>query len=144
MNLLFILLQSSKMTEGAKHMAEADPHGWTLTIISVAVVFIALIILFLIFDLMGIISMKADSHKAPKKRALKASKGSKPDSEVAVAVVMALEAENSDVVPVAISTALALYLGHGVHDSESFVITIRRPSTAWDSPALRFRKNPSK
>lgn len=144
MNLLFILLQSSKMTEGAKRMAEADPHGWTLTLISVAVVFIALVILFLIFDLMGKISIKADSRKASNKRFPKIRKGSKPDAEVAAAIAMALEAENSDNIPIAISTALALYFGHEIHDSESFVITIRRPSTAWGSPALRFRKNPSK
>lgn len=144
MSLLFILLQSSKMTEGAKRMAETDPHGWTLTLISVAVVFTALAIIFLFFTLVGKISIKADSRKASRKKFPKSRKRSKPDAEVAAAIAMALETENSDTVPVAISTALALYFGHEVHDSESFVITIRRPSTAWDSPSLRFRKNPSK
>ena len=45
MNPLFILLQTSTLTEGAKRMQETDPHGWTLALIAVSVVFSALVIL---------------------------------------------------------------------------------------------------
>ncbi|MGI6314124.1 MAG: hypothetical protein ACOXZI_07460 [Candidatus Cryptobacteroides sp.] len=113
----------------------------TLTLIVAAVIFISLAIIFLIFKP---IPIKANPRKALVKRDVKAYEGAKPEGEVAAAIAMALEAENSDEVPIAISTALALYLGDGVHDSESFVITIKRPSTAWNSPTLKFRKNPSK
>lgn len=147
MNPLFILLQTSPLTEGAKRMAATDPHGWTLSLIAVTVVFSALVILFFAFTLVGKISMRLEAGssrpKAPK--AAKKAKGAAPDAEIAAAIALALEAENGgDPVPVAIATALALYLGHGVHDSEPYTITIKRNPSAWDSPALRFRKNPVK
>ena len=37
-------------------MAQVDPHGWTLTLISVSVVFIALIILYFLYSLSGSIA----------------------------------------------------------------------------------------
>ena len=40
----------SILTAGADRMMQTDPHGWTLTIISVSVVFIALVILYFIYD----------------------------------------------------------------------------------------------
>jgi len=163
MNPLFILLQTSALTEGAKRMAATDPHGWTLSLIAVTVVFTALVILFLAFTLVGKISMALDARSAKPKTGRKAAKkaraahagvtgavgatgaaGAAPDAETAAAIALALEAENGGGVPVAISTALALYLGHGVHDSEPYTITIKRAPSAWDSPELRFRKNPVK
>lgn len=147
MNPLFILLQTSGLTEGAKRMAETDPHGWTLTIIAVTTVFSALVILYLIFTLVGKISMRMDARNAaPAKPAKKPKKpaGNAPDAEVAAAIALALEAENGGEIPVAIATALALHLGTSVHDSEPFVITINRAPSAWRNPALNFRKNPNK
>ena len=151
MDPLFIFLQTSPLTEGAKRMAATDPHGWTLSLIAVTVVFSALVILFLAFSLVGKISMGLDARSAKPKtvrkasgKASRASGGAAPDAETAAAIALALEAENGGGVPVAISTALALYLGHGVHDSEPYTITIKRAPSAWDSPELRFRKNPVK
>ena len=146
MNPLFILLQTSTLTEGAKRMQETDPHGWTLSLIAVTVVFSALVILFFAFSLVGRISMSAEARKAapkaPRKPRRKA--GKEPEGEIAAAIALALEAEAGGEVPVAIATALAMYLGGGVHDSEPYTITIRRAPSAWDAPALRFRKNPVK
>lgn len=150
MNPLFILLQTSELTEGAKRMAATDPHGWTLTLIAVTTVFSALVILFVIFSIVGKISMRMEARNAapakPAKPAKKRKKaaGSAPDAEVAAAIALALDAENGGEVPVAIATALALHLGTSVHDSEPFVITIRRNPSAWRNPALNFRKNPNK
>ncbi len=39
--------------EGAARMQQLDPHGWTLSIIAVAVVFSALIILFILYSFSG-------------------------------------------------------------------------------------------
>lgn len=147
MNPLFMLLQTSGLTEGAKRMAATDPHGWTLSLIAVSTVFLALVILFVIFTLVGKLSMRLDAAAAkpekPSKKRKKAS-GSAADAEVAAAIALALEAERGGEVPVAIATALALHLGTSVHDSEPYVITIRRGSSAWRNPALNFRKNPNK
>lgn len=142
MNPPFILLQTSTLTEGAKRMQATDPHGWTLALIAVTVVFSALVILFVAFTLVGRISQRIEKGPAPRKPRRKAGKAA--DAEVAAAIALALEAEAGGEVPVAIATALAMYLGSGVHDSEPYTITIRRVPSAWDSPALRFRKNPVK
>ena len=53
-------------------MAEIDPHGWTLTIISVSTVFAALIILYFIYNFSGNIfsgkyKRKSKSPEKPKK-----------------------------------------------------------------------------
>ena len=144
MNPLFVLLQSSSLTEGAQRMQATDPHGWTLSLIAVSVVFSALVILFFAFTLVGRISQSAEARKAAPKAARKPRRkaGKEPEAEVAAAIALALEAEAGGEVPVAIATALAMYLGGGVHDSEPYTITIRRAPSAWDSPALTFRKNP--
>lgn len=143
MKLLFLILQTNAMSEGAKRMAETDPHGFTLALIAVSVVFSALLVLYFAFSLVGKISTRLDAPKnAPSPK--KAPKQNTPDAEVAAAIALALEAEAGGEIPVAICTALALHLGHGIHDSEPGIITIKRSPSAWDSPALRFRKNPTK
>ena len=144
---LIQLLQTSTLTEGAKRMAETDPHGWTLTLIAVTTVFSALVILFFVFTLVGKISMKMDERAAaPKQKKVHRKKAAADEDEaVAAAIALALEAENGGEIPVAISTALAMYLGSGgIHDAEPFIITIKRKPSAWDDPALNFRKHPVK
>ena len=130
------------ITEGGQRMLEVDPHGWTLALIAVSVVFSALVILFVAFSLVGRISQRLEKGPVPRKPRRKAGKA--PEGEIAAAIALALEAEAGGEVPVAIATALAMYLGGGVHDSEPYTITIRRTPSAWDAPQIRFRKNPVK
>lgn len=147
MNLPYILLQVSELTEGARRMEAIDPHGWTLTLIAVTVVFSALVVLFGIFSLIGKMSIKMDAGTAVPEtpKAPKAIKGGKvPDGEVAAAIAMALEAENGGEVPVAIATALSLYIGNGIHDVEPGFLTMNTSSGPWADKSLSFRKNPKK
>lgn len=148
MDPLFILLQTSELTKGARRMAETDPHGFILALIAVTTVFTALVILFALFTLVGKFSMRLDARNsgAAKPKAQKARKkaGSADDAEIAAAIAMALEAENGGEVPVAIATALALYLDGAVHDSEPGFITISKTSGAWSDKTLTFRKTPRK
>lgn len=135
------------ITEGARRMMETDPHGWTLTLIAVTVVFSALLILFLAFSLVGKISQRIEARQQvpPRAKRKRRAKGKNPDAETAAAIAMALEAEAGDAnVPAAIATALCMHLSGGIHDSEPYIITIRRTPSAWDSPSLRFRKNPAR
>ena len=44
------------LTAGGDRMMQTDPHGWTLTLISVTVVFSALIVLYFVYSLSGSIS----------------------------------------------------------------------------------------
>lgn len=145
MNLPLILLQASALTEGARRMQATDPHGWTLTLIAVTVVFSALAILFIAFTVVGRISQTIEAKQSspkPKKASRKATGKQTPDGQTAAAIALALEAEAGGEIPVAIATALAMHLAGGVHDSEPYKITIRRAPSAWDAPALRFRKKP--
>jgi sodium pump decarboxylase gamma subunit len=121
-------------------MAEIDPHGWTLTIISVSVVFSALIVLYFIYNFSG--NLFSGKFKR-KPRAPKASKGA-PSGEVAAAIAMALNAEAGGETEAAIATALHLYLSESVHDLEPGFITLRRTPSAWDDRQFNFRKTPRK
>lgn len=117
-------LSSIILTAGADKMAVSDPHGLTLTLVSVAVVFSALIILYFIYSLSGgIVSGK-----------IRLKKSSPDDGEaVATAIAMALEQEAcSAEAEAAIAMALHLYLSGEVHDLEPGIITIKRKdNTNW-------------
>ena len=126
-------------------LAETDPHGVTLTVVSVSVVFCALIILFIIYNFSGkCFSGQVKFPKLKKKAGKKAAREGECSGEVAAAIAMALQAEQNSDVEAAIALALHMYLGGGVHDSESFVITIRPQGGGWNDKSLGFRKSPVK
>ena len=153
---LYIILE---MTEGAKRVSQTDPHGWILTLISVCVVFTALLILYGIYTLIGKAASNTEDAPVPSRKLIRAEKkrlqaaerqqlltaGQGAPDEVAAAITMALQAELGSETEVAIATALALYLGSGVHDVEPGIITIKRATpSAWSNKALTFRKYPRK
>ena len=134
---LFSLLS----TAGGERMAQTDPHGWTLTLISVSVVFAALIILYFVYNLSGKIfsgELKTAANKA--KRVLPGANRESP--EVAAAIALALDMEQDGDVYAAIATAVHLYLTDTVHDAEPGIITIVRKDSAWNNKQLNFRKLP--
>jgi len=120
-----ILLQvSPNVVQKSAEMAEKDPHGAIITLVSVAVVFLALIILYFAYTLVG----KAVNTKWKKKSARKAAagNGAAPSDEEAAAIAMALDQELNGESYAAIATALHMYLNDTVHDMESYIITIKR------------------
>ena len=123
------------LTAGGDRMAQTDPHGWTLTLISVSTVFAALIILYFIYNFSGNI------FSGKYKRKPKAKKGT-PDAEVAAAIALALDMEQGGDDYAAIATAVHLYLTESVHDVEPGIVTIVRTPSAWNSKSLNFRKLP--
>ena len=138
-------------------MAERDPHGWILTLVSVSVVFSALAILWFFFWLLferpakrrSLDSARDDNKGARKGKPVISTKAagrmekSQPDGEVAAAIALALDMEQSGDVYAAIALALHLELGATAHDAESFVLTIRpTPNSAWNNPADGFRRKP--
>ena len=114
-------------------MAQTDPHGWTLTAISVTVVFAALIVLFFIYTLSGSI-FSGKFKRAPKP--------GKAGDEVAAAIALALDMEDGGETYAAIATAVHLYLSGSAHDAEPGIITIVRKNSPWNDKALNFRKKP--
>lgn len=123
---------------GSQKAAREDRHGFILTLVSVSVVFAALIILWWLFSLLGKVTgtKKESSVKKP------AVKPGKLTPDVAAAIALALDQENNGEVYAAIATALNLYMEDAIHDKESFVITIRRRQSGWNSREQTFRQLP--
>ncbi len=129
----------SLLTAGADRMAQTDPHGWTLTLISVCVVFCALLILY------GVYSLSGDIFSGKFKRKSAPAQASGDEQAIAAAIALALSAEGTSDEEIAALAALSLYLGDSVHDIEPGFITIRKnPASAWGNPQFNFRKYPRK
>ena len=123
-------------------MKEKDPHGFVLTFIAILVVFTALLILAFIFGWIGNANKRLQSGqpKAPKAKKVKAG-GITP--EVAAAISMALSQEFGSEVYAAIALALDDYIGGGIHDQESLMITIKpTKGSTWADKAQNFRQLP--
>ncbi len=125
----FMLLQASQ-TVAAKsaEMLERDPHGAIITLVSVTVVFLALVILFFAYIFIGKLSsgqirltLPERKPKVPVRKA-----GATKEAEVAAAIALALDQEMNGEVYAAIGMAMHQYLNDTVHDMESYIITIRR------------------
>lgn len=134
-----ILNGSGDGASKAEAMAAQDPHGWTLTIVSVSVVFAALALLWFLFWLLF--------DRPAKKKDASATPGVTKEpgmsDEVAAAIALALDMEEDGDTYAAIAAAVHLYLADRVHDSESYQLTIRREAaSAWNDKKLNFRKLP--
>lgn len=133
-----LLQVSQSVIEKSAAMAEKDPHGAIITLVSVTVVFTALVILYFAYTFTGkIASGELDLVKAfkilNKKRSekisrkdIKATSENHPTEEEAAAISMALDQEFNGETYAAIAMALHQYMNDTVHDMESYVITIKR------------------
>lgn len=100
-------------------METLDPHGWMLSLISITVVFSALLILYVVYTLIGKLSTRSMANKS-------------------------LPAEDKDIdssaaEAAAIAMALNLYLAEYAHDRESGIITIEPHESNWNSKDYRKR-----
>lgn len=127
MNTFMLLQTSEKVLAKSADMLEKDPHGIIITIVSVTVVFSALLILWFAYSFIGKLSSGQIRFPERKKKpaAQKPSAGN-PTPEEAAAIALALDQEMNGEVYAAIGTALHLYLNDTVHDMESYIITIKR------------------
>jgi len=131
----------------AEIVKENDPHGYTLTVVSISVVFLALLILFTIYNFSGKIFTGQIKFRNPFKRAARADGlASLPsggrEEEIALAIAMALQAGSGGETEAAIALALHRFLSESAHDAEPFVITIQPRSSAWNDKTNLFRKQP--
>ena len=126
MNSFMLLQVSESVLAKSAAMAERDPHGAIITLVSVSVVFVALIILYFAYTFIGKLSSGEVKLRMPKKKeASKPVKGG-PTPEEAAAIALALDQEMNGEVYAAIGMALHQYLNDTVHDMESYIITIKR------------------
>ena len=125
MNSITLLQVSQSVIEKSAEMAEKDPHGAIITLVSVSVVFMALILLYYAYTFVG----KAVNREfKPKKNVRKTPAGKLvvPTPEEAAAITLALDQGMNGETYAAIGLAIHKYLDDTVHDMESYIITIRR------------------
>ena len=121
-----ILQASASVLQKSAEMADKDPHGVIITLVSVSVVFAALIILYFAYTFIGYLSSGKLKLRKNKKQRLPSAKSGVPTSEEAAAIAMALDQELNGETYAAIGLALHQYLQDTVHDNESYIITIKR------------------
>lgn len=126
-----------QLSEKVQKLAERDPAGGIMTLTAVLVVFLALLMLVLIFQFIGNLFQKRSAPKATQPTAVKTTAPSvsgKPSDEALVAISLALQSATGspDEVAAAISLALRAEL-ETQHDHESYVLTIRRRPTQWNA-----------
>ena len=100
---------AERVAQKAAHMAEIDPHGTTLTIVCVVVVFSALLILDIAYSISGAIFKKKRAGQKMPGQSHNAAVGT--ESEEAAAIAVAIDAFLKD---------------EQCHDTESGIITIKR------------------
>lgn len=103
-------------------LSSTVPSGLTLTLISVSVVFCALLLLFCIYSFAGYVlsGRMARAIEVTRQRRRMRRESSVTPREV-------LNTDNSEIAAV-IAVALQKYLDDTVHDRESYVITIKHNS----------------
>lgn len=117
-----------------------DPHGFGLAIISISVVFIALIVIYLMLKLFGYATKKIAARNAAK-----AAPAEEPKAAVATT---SAEKKDEDQITgeEAAAIAMALHLHfNSMHDEESEIITIDMPSahySPWAQKELTMKKTP--
>lgn len=131
----------------AQIIKENDPHGYTLTVVSISVVFLALLILFGIYNLSGKFFSGQIKLRNPFKRSDKPARAAAltaagNEEEIALAIAMALQNECGGEAEAAIALALHRYLSESAHDAEPFVITLQPRRSPWSDKSKLFRKQP--
>lgn len=107
MNIMTILQVSEIVLRKSAEIAQSDPHGIIITVVSVLVVFGVLAILYCAYRLTGLI---VNNEYVLRK----------------TGAISDAEEETDEEVEAAITTALHLYLDENSHDNESNIITIKR------------------
>lgn len=127
MNTFMLLQVSENVIRKSAEMAVRDPHGIIITVVSVAVVFTALIILYFAYTFVGmVVNGKIDLKSLTDRFKKKISAEGTPSGEEAAAIAMALDQELNGETYAAIGLALHQYFNDTVHDNESYIITIKR------------------
>ena len=127
-----------QISEKVQKLAERDPAGGIMTFTAVLVVFLALLMLVLIFRGIGMFfqtrnTSQMGAQTAPQKASAPRSTGT-PSSEALVAISLALQSAVGT--PDEVSAAIALALRSELetqHDQESYVLTIRHRPTMWNA-----------
>ena len=118
----------------SRMIEEFDPHGAVMAVTAMSVVFIALILLFTIFSLIGKGSIRASQRRAQEKGHTSVTEADIEDTagEVYAAIAMALHLCQTD---------------EDTHDIENTILTINRVTrnySPWSSKIYSLRETPGK
>ncbi len=133
------------MTDSSSRFEAHDPIGWIMAILSMGVVFVALLVLFLCFKYgyTGItalaLRLKKLFHRQKQLETI-TEKRSKRDKEMKVTDANGAEV-NDDELAAAIGVALFLH-ADGMHDAESDVLTLAPAASAWTGAGQNQKKSP--
>ncbi|MCI1779845.1 MAG: OadG family protein [Bacteroidales bacterium] len=118
----------------AKQLAKYDPHGGIMALTAMSVVFMALIVLSIVFYFIG-----KNSVKRNKKKKMKTEEISTVKPVAGESLPGAIEKETV----AAIAMALHMFLKNdGPHDVENTVLTIKTKSSPWSSKIFTLRQTP--
>ena len=120
---------SEVVAEKSRIMAERDPYGFIMLVTCAGVVFVALILLYIIYKYMGKFHTRKSAEKqAPAAQSAKKAGKDGLTPETALAIAMALHS----------------YFNDTVHDQESFVLTIKPTFSQWASRYSTLRQLPER
>jgi len=135
------------LTDSSSRFEAHDPIGWIMAVLSMGVVFVALLILFLCFKYgyTGIAALalriKKLFHRQKQLETI-TEKRSKRDREMKVTDASGAEV-NDDELAAAIGVALFLH-ADGMHDAESDVLTLMPSNSAWTGAGQNQKKSPTR
>lgn len=134
------------LASNAENFREHDPIGWMMAIISMGVVFCALLILFICFKYGydGIVALclkiKKLFHRQKQLEAI-TDKRSKRQSEMKVTDAATGKAIDDSEIAAAIGVALFMH-ADGMHDAESDVLTLGVTTSAWTGAGQNQKRHP--
>ncbi|MDY3090795.1 MAG: OadG family transporter subunit [Porphyromonas sp.] len=139
-------LQAENLSRSAQ-LQQTDPNGLILTMTAVFVVFLALVLLVVVFKAIGrgLLALSTPKTQAPEcAQPTTTTTTSAQDNEVAVAISMALNSYRkmpSQEAMAAIALSIEDYCSN-LHDFESYRLTIRPKATQWNARVQNLRKYP--
>ncbi len=135
-----ILAQSERVLEKSNNLAENDPHGFAMTALSMAIVFICLLLLYVFFSIFGSIMKYRQRLKAAAERHARiVVKYGKKTQEIGHKTNVMLhdglttKGIDKEIYMAVIAMALKQYQ-EDVHDVESGIITIKPKHSNWGGP----------
>ncbi|MCR5394252.1 MAG: OadG family protein [Bacteroidales bacterium] len=137
---------STVSASNADNFKAHDPYGWMMAIISMGVVFVALLVLFLCFKYVYngvafcLVRIKKLFHRQKQFEAI-TEKRSQRSSKMTVKDQATGAEVNDDELAAAIGVALFLH-ADGMHDAESDVLTLQPAASAWTGAGQNLKKSP--
>lgn len=141
---MMLLTVASAMASNADNMQEQDPFGWKMAILSMGVVFVALLILFICFKygytavVALCLRLKKLFHRQKQYEAITEQRSKR---EIKVTDANTGETVNDDELAAAIGVALFLH-ADGMHDAESDVLTLMPGTSSWTGAGQNQKRYP--